>query len=91
MATKKQTEAARRNVKRAACGDAEAHHRQPAGTHAAGAPDETQKGAQRHGQPGYALEDRNRRQLYELAQRKNIPGRSNMGKSELIAAIRRAG
>jgi Rho termination factor, N-terminal domain len=34
---------------------------------------------------------RNRQQLYEVAQKKGIRGRSKMGKSELIAAIRRAG
>jgi phage gp16-like protein len=37
------------------------------------------------------LEDRNRQQLYELAQKKGIAGRSKMGKGELIAALRRAG
>jgi hypothetical protein len=31
---------------------------------------------------------RNRQQLYEVAERQNIPSRSRMGKSALIAAIR---
>jgi hypothetical protein len=45
-------------------------------------------GRKRHGQPGRALEDRNREQLYEIAKERNISGRSKMGKWELIAAIR---
>jgi hypothetical protein len=36
------------------------------------------------------LEDRNRQQLYEIAQRENIAGRSRMGKWDLIKAIRRS-
>ena len=39
---------------------------------------------------GHALEDRNRQQLYEVAKGLEIRGRSGMGKSELIQAIRRA-
>jgi uncharacterized protein (UPF0147 family) len=49
------------------------------------------RGRQRGGQAGRALEDRNRQQLYEIAKDKNIPGRSKMGKWELIKAIRKAG
>jgi Rho termination factor, N-terminal domain len=49
------------------------------------------RGRQRGGQAGHALEDRNRRQLYEIAKDKNIPGRSKMGKWDLIKAIRKAG
>jgi hypothetical protein len=44
----------------------------------------------RGGAAGQALEDRNRRQLYEVAQRMQIPGRSKMGKWDLIDAIRKA-
>jgi hypothetical protein len=47
------------------------------------------RGRSRSGQAGHALEDRNRRQLYELAQKQNIRGRSKMGKWELIEALRR--
>jgi uncharacterized protein (UPF0147 family) len=47
------------------------------------------RGRQRGGQAGRALEDRNRQQLYEIAKDKNIPGRSRMGKWDLIKAIRR--
>jgi hypothetical protein len=48
------------------------------------------RGRQRGGQAGRALEDRNRQQLYEIAKDKNIPGRSKMGKWDLIKAIRKA-
>jgi hypothetical protein len=48
------------------------------------------RGRQRGGKAGRALEDRNRQQLYEIAQDKNIPGRSKMGKWDLIKAIRKA-
>jgi hypothetical protein len=47
------------------------------------------RGRQRGGQAGRALEDRNRQQLYEIAKDKNIPGRSKMGKWDLIKAIRK--
>ena len=52
---------------------------------------EAQRGRRRGGQAGHALEDRNRTQLYELAKHKRIAGRSKMGKTELIRAIRSAG
>ena len=48
------------------------------------------KSRSRGGTAGRALEDRNRQQLYEVAKRKGIPGRSSMGKRDLIQAIRRA-
>jgi hypothetical protein len=48
------------------------------------------RGARRGGRPGAALEDRNREQLYELAKKRNIRGRSKMGKWDLIKALRRA-
>jgi hypothetical protein len=44
----------------------------------------------RGGAPGRALEDRTRDQLYEQAKKKGIPGRSKMGKWELIKALRRS-
>jgi hypothetical protein len=52
--------------------------------------EQAQRGRRRGGAAGHALEDRNREQLYELAKRKRIPGRSKMGKSELIRALRAA-
>jgi ribosome assembly protein YihI (activator of Der GTPase) len=92
MATPKQTRAAKRNVKKAQ----QAATRKRTIAHL---PQSTRralqtgarKGRQRGGKAGHALEDRNRQQLYEVARRENIPGRSKMGKSQLIAAIRRAG
>jgi len=47
------------------------------------------RGRQRGGEAGRSLEDRNRQQLYEIAKDENIPGRSKMGKWDLIKAIRR--
>ncbi len=39
---------------------------------------------------GHAYEDRTRPELYEIAKKKNIAGRSKMGKWDLIKAIRKA-
>ena len=41
------------------------------------------------GASGDDLEDLNREELYERAQREDIPGRSKMGKKDLIAALSR--
>jgi hypothetical protein len=49
------------------------------------------KARKRGGRAGHALEDRTRAQIYEVAKRKRIPGRSNMGKWDLIRAIRKTG
>jgi hypothetical protein len=92
MATRKQVEAARRNVKKAQAGARSARTisklpravRQDLGRQGA-------KARQRGGAPGHRLEDRTRPELYELAKRRNVPGRSRMGKWELIEALRRAG
>jgi hypothetical protein len=91
MATTKQVKAAKRNVKKAQQGAKRkrtiAHlpqsTRRELGKQAA-------RGRQRGGQAGHKLEDRNREQLYEIAKEKGIPGRSRMGKWDLIDAIRRA-
>ncbi len=48
------------------------------------------KSRQRGGKPGRALEDRTRTQLYDVAKKKGIEGRSSMGKWDLIRAIRKA-
>jgi transcription initiation factor TFIIIB Brf1 subunit/transcription initiation factor TFIIB len=42
------------------------------------------------GKPGRKFEERARQDLYEVVKRKNIPGRSRMGKWDLIKAIRKA-
>jgi hypothetical protein len=92
MATRKQTQAAKRNVRKAqrAATQRRTIAKLPKSTRRA-LQTEARKGARRGGQAGHALEDRNRRQLYEVAQRKKLPGRSKMGKAELIRAIRKAG
>ena len=91
MASEKQVKAAKRNVKKAqAAATTErtiAHlpksTRQSLSQQAAAS-------RRRGGAPGRALEDRNRQQLYELAKERKIPGRSKMGKWELIEAIRKS-
>jgi hypothetical protein len=91
MATRKQVQAAKRNVRKAQKGakrkrtiaNLPKSTRSELGKQAA-------RGRQRGGEAGHALEDRNREQLYELAKEKAIPGRSKMGKWELIKAIRKA-
>ena len=91
MATKKQVQAAKRNVRRAQQGATRkrtiAHlpksTRRELGRQAA-------RGRRRGGEAGHALEDRNRQQLYEIAKREGISGRAKMGKWELIDAIRRS-
>jgi hypothetical protein len=91
MATKKQTEAAKRNVRKA---QAAAKQKRtianlPKSTRRA-LQVEARKGARRGGRAGHALEDRNRQQLYEIAKKEGIPGRSKMGKWDLIEAIRKS-
>jgi Rho termination factor, N-terminal domain len=92
MATRKQTQAAKRNVKKAqrAATQKRTIAHLPETTRRA-LQTEARKGARRGGRPGHALEDRNRQQLYEVARKKGIPGRSKMGKGELIRALRKAG
>ena len=89
MASARQVQAAKRNVKKA---QAAARSKRtiahlPQKTRR-GLQAEALTGARRGGRPGHALEDRNRQQLYELAKDRNIQGRSKMGKWELIDAIR---
>jgi hypothetical protein len=92
MASAKQVRAAKRNVKKA---QAAAKKKRTI----ANLPKSTRRalgqqgaaGRRRHGRAGPGLKDRNRQQLYELAKRKKIPGRSKMGRGELVRALRRAG
>ena len=90
MATTRQVRTAKRNVKKAQQGASKkrtiAHL--PASTrHELGR--QAAKGRSRGGQAGRNLEDRNREQIYEVAKRLDIPGRSKMGKWDLIEAIRK--
>ena len=91
MATRKQMQAAKRNVKKAqsAAKRKRTIANLPKSTRR-GLQQQARRGRQRGGKPGHALEDRNREQLYELAKKKNIPGRSKMGKWDLIRALRKA-
>jgi hypothetical protein len=91
MATTKQVKAAKRNVKKA---QAAAKRRRTI----AHLPKSTRRalgqqgaaGRKRDGRAGARLEDRNRQQLYELAKKRDIPGRSTMGRDDLIRALKRA-
>ncbi len=91
MATQKQRRSARRNVKSAQKAARKQKTitklpksvRTDLGRQAA-------KSRQRGGKPGRNLEDRTRQDLYRVAARKNISGRSKMGKWDLIQAIRKA-
>ena len=91
MASQRQVRAAKRNVRKAQSAAKRkrtiAHlpkeTRRDLGRQAAAA-------RKRGGRPGRSLQDRTRTQLYEEAKRKDIPGRSRMGKWELIEALRSA-
>jgi hypothetical protein len=91
VATTRQVQAAKQNVKKAqkaatrkrTIAHLPADTRRELGKQAA-------RGRQRGGEAGHALEDRNRQQLYEIAKKQNIRGRSKMGKWDLIKAIRNA-
>ena len=91
MATQRQRQAARRNIKSAqktarkkkTISKLPKSVRTDLGRQAA-------KSRQRGGKPGRNLEDRTRQDLYKVAARKNISGRSKMGKWDLIQAIRKA-
>jgi hypothetical protein len=91
LATRKQVQAAKSNVKKAQ----QAARRKrtianlPKSTRR-GLGQQAARGRRRGGQAGRRLEDRNRQQIYEEARKLNIPGRSKMGKWELIDAIRRS-
>lgn len=92
MATRKQSQAAKRNIKKAqrAARQKRTIANLPESTRR-GLGEQAARGRRRKGQAGHALEDRNRQQLYEIAQQKANPGRSKMGKWDLIEAIRKAG
>lgn len=86
MATQKQTQAARRNVKKAASAAKEKRT-------LARLPRQTKTAL---GQQAAAVRQRNRRggtapktraELYEIAKKRNLPGRSKMGRDELARAL----
>ena len=89
MATEKQIRAAKRNVEKAQRTAQEQRTianlpeatRRDLGKQAA-------KARQRSGKAGRSLEDRTRDQLYELARKRGIRGRSKMGKWDLVRALR---
>jgi hypothetical protein len=91
MASAKQVQTAKRNVQKAQQGakrkrtiaNLPESTRRELGRQAA-------KSRQRGGRAGHALEDRTREQLYELAKKNDVSGRSKMGKWELIEALRDA-
>ena len=91
MASTKQVRAARKNVKRAQTAARRKRTisklpksvRRDLGRQASAA-------RRRGGAPGRALEDRTREQLYQEAKKRNIAGRSRMGKWDLIRALRRS-
>jgi hypothetical protein len=87
----KQVNAARKNITkaRAAATRKRTIANLPAKTRRALA-QQAARGRARGGETGHALADRNRQQVYEIAKKENIPGRSKMGKWELIEAIRKA-
>jgi hypothetical protein len=91
VATRKQVRAAKTNVKKAqsAAKRKRTIANLPAGTRRE-LGKQAARGRQRGGEAGRALEDRNREQLYELAKKRDIRGRSKMGKWDLIEALRRA-
>jgi hypothetical protein len=89
MATRRQAQAAKRNIKKAQVAAKQQRTisklprsvRQDLGRNAA-------RARARGGKPGRSLDDRTRTQLYQEAKRRGIPGRSRMGKHELIRALR---
>lgn len=91
VATKNQRRAAKRNIKKAQTAARRKKTitklpksvRSDLGHQAA-------KARKRGGSAGHNLEDRTRSQIYEVAKKKGVPGRSKMGKWDLIKAIRKA-
>lgn len=92
MATAKQRQAAKKNIRRAqkAARQQKTITKLPKSTRS-DLSREAAKSRRRGGKAGRALEDRTRTQLYDRAKKLGIEGRSKMGKWELIQAIRRRG
>jgi hypothetical protein len=91
MATTKQRQAARQNIKKAIrTARAERTITKLPKAVRTDLSRQAAKGRARGGKPGHNLEDRNRTQVYQVAKKMKIPGRSSMGKWDLIDAIRKA-
>jgi hypothetical protein len=92
MASRKQVQAARANIRKAQRAARQkrtiAHLPKSVRTDLSR---QAVKSRARGGAPGREYEDRTRQDLYQVAKRKGIPGRSKMGKWDLIKALRRAG
>jgi hypothetical protein len=89
VATTKQVRAAKRNIQKAqtaAKSKRTIAHLPEATRRDLGK--QASKARQRDGRAGHALEDRTRDQLYDLAKKRNIRGRSKMGKWDLVRALR---
>ena len=89
MATRKQVAAAKENVGKAqsaARSKRTIAHLDPQTRSDLG--HQAAKSRRRGGRAGHAYEERTRQQLYEVAKRRNIAGRSKMGKWDLIKALR---
>ena len=92
MASTKQSQAAKRNIRTART--AARRKRTIASLPRSVRQDMGRQGAkarQRGGRAGRSYEDRTRSQLYGVAEEKGIQGRSKMGKWDLIDALRKAG
>ena len=89
MATTKQVRAAKRNIQKAqrAAKSKRTIAQLPEATRR-DLGKQASKARQRGGRAGRALEDRTREQLYELAKKRNVRGRSKMGKWDLIRELR---
>jgi hypothetical protein len=91
VSTNKQVKAAKQNIRKAQAAATKKRtiaNLQPATRRSLGR--QAAAARRRGGGAGHALEDRNRQQVYDLARKKGIRGRSKMGKWELIEAIRKA-
>lgn len=90
MTTRRQRQTAHSNVKKAIAAakrERTISKLSSATRHSLGV--EGAKARRRHGKAGHALEDRNRTQLFAVARKLGIAGRSRMGKWDLIDAIRK--
>jgi hypothetical protein len=93
MATRRQTGAAKRNIRkaqRAARKKRTIAHLPEATRRDLGRQASKARRRQRGQLSGRNLEDRTRQELYGVARRRGIEGRSRMGKWDLIRAIRKA-